>query len=169
MARHSSDEAKPSRGSVPKGSHIPGEKLPDLIIQVTRKMIIMGATSSRDWQPIHHDSDWARDQAGLPDIIMNNYTQAGWISQYLTSWTGPDARIGRLSFSMRSPLCPGDEASFSGEVKSRESAGGCDWLGIELVVKVGKRIATTASARLALPGQVEQCSPWTLSGARWQP
>ena len=169
MARQRNDETEPPCFPLSSDSHAPGEKLPDLIIQVTRKMIIMGATSSRDWQPIHHDSDWAREQAGLPDIIMNNYTQAGWISQYLTSWAGPEARIGRLNFSMRSPVCPGDEALFSGEVKSRETTGACDWLGIELLVKVGERIATTASARLALPGEVEPCSPWTLSGARWQP
>ena len=51
-----------------------GMKLPDLLLPVTRKLVSMGAAASRDWQPQHHDPDWAR-KAGLPDIIMNNYTQ----------------------------------------------------------------------------------------------
>lgn len=147
----------------------PGDKLPELPISITRKRVIMGATSSRDWQPIHHDSEWARERAGLPDIIMNNYTQAGWLSQYLTRWGGPQARIARLRFSMRSPLCPGDEALLCAEVDSVTATGDCDWVDITLSIRVGERVATTASARLALPGAEQQRSPWALSGDAWQP
>ena len=66
---------------------------------------VLGATASRDWQPQHHDKD-AAQRAGLTDIIMNNYTQAGLISRYITDWSGPIGRIGRLKFRMRRPICP---------------------------------------------------------------
>lgn len=146
-----------------------GDKLPERLIRITRKMIIMGAASSRDWQPIHHDGEWARERAGLPDIIMNNYTQAGWLSQYLTSWGGPQARIARMGFSMRSPLCPGDDAVLSAEILSVSDAGRIRWVEFSLAIQVGERVATAASAKLALPGNGQACSPWTLSGVLWQP
>ena len=160
---------RPAVGSVDSPCPAAGDKLPGRLIRITRKMIIMGATSSRDWQPIHHDGEWARERAGLPDIIMNNYTQAGWLSQYLTSWGGPQARIARMGFSMRSPLCPGDEAALCAEVVSVTDAGGVRWVELSLAIQVGERVATKASAKLALPGSGQQRSPWVLSGAAWQP
>ena len=92
-----------------------GMKLPDLFLPVTRKLVSMGAAASRDWQPQHHDPDWARE-AGLPDIIMNNYTQAGLISRFVTDWSGPSGRIGRLRFAMRRPLCPVGNLTIRGAV-----------------------------------------------------
>lgn len=156
-------------GSVDSPCPVAGDKLPERLIRITRKMIIMGATSSRDWQPIHHDGEWAREQAGLPDIIMNNYTQAGWLSQYLTSWGGAQARIARMGFSMRSPLCPGDEAVLCAEVVSVTDAGDIRWVELSLAIQVGERVATTASAKLALPVSGQRRSPWELSGAAWRP
>tara|TARA_R110002072_G_scaffold50399_1_gene135804 strand:+ start:636 stop:1142 length:507 start_codon:yes stop_codon:yes gene_type:complete len=160
---------RPAVGSVDRHSLAAGDKLPGRLIRITRKLIIMGATSSRDWQPIHHDAEWARERAGLPDIIMNNYTQAGWLSQYLTSWGGAQARIARMGFSMRSPLCPGDEAVLSAEVVSVTDAGDIRWVELSLAIQVGERVATTASAKLALPGSEQQRSPWELTGAAWRP
>ncbi len=166
----SNEQLEPRAGARSVDSPCPaaGDKLPERPIHITRKMIIMGATSSRDWQPIHHDGEWARERAGLPDIIMNNYTQAGWLSQYLTSWSGPRARIARIKFSMRSPLCPGDHAVLRGEVVSVIDAEDVRWVELSLAIQVGERVATTASAKIALPcGQ--QSSPWQLSGAAWRP
>jgi len=144
------------------------DALPELRITVTKKMIIMGASTSRDWQPIHHDSEYARDHAALPDIIMNNYTQAGWLSHYITAWTGPEARLSRLRFAMRSPLCPGDKAVFTGEVKHRESRDSFVWLTVAVAIHVGERLATQATVCAALPGEKGQ-SPWHCEGANWKP
>lgn len=157
----------PPTASTPRARS--GDELPQRKLKITRKMIIMGATSSRDWQPIHHDSQWAREQAGLPDIIMNNYTQAGWLSQYLTSWGGPQARMARLGFAMRSPLCPGDEAEFSARILNVTDDAGYDRVELELAIAVGERIATTATATLVLPGNGAARSPWELGGPSWQP
>lgn len=147
-----------------------GDELPELKVKVTRKMIIMGATSSRDWQPIHHDKSWATENAGLPDIIMNNYTQAGWISRYVTDWGGPQARLGRLKFSMRHPICPGDEAVFQGKVSTVEkNEEGLLWLSVDVLIKVDERLASKGSVRLAIPINDAVLSPWAYPAARWQP
>ena len=145
------------------------ELLPELKIQLTKRMIIMGAVSSRDWQPIHHDTEYAREQAALPDIIMNNYSQAGWISRYVTDLLGANSRLGRLKFSMLSPLCPGDEAVFSGRVKSCEQSNGMRWVELLINIHVGERLATKAALRVAVAESGDGSSPWQCDPAQWKP
>ncbi|MEI8299683.1 MAG: MaoC/PaaZ C-terminal domain-containing protein [Pseudomonadota bacterium] len=143
--------------------------LPKLCVAVTTKSIVMGATASRDWQPLHHDVVWAQSSGRLPNIIMNNYTQAGLISRYVTDWSGPAGRIGRLQFSMRSPLCPGDEVELSGTIQDIGRERDFIWVGIAIELAVGARIATTATVRLALPAAEEAPSVWHLRGEAWRP
>lgn len=145
------------------------DALPALTVIFTKKMIIMGATSSRDWQPIHHDSEYARNHAALPDIIMNNYTQAGWLSRYVTDWSGPQARLARLKFSMLSPLCPGDKAVFSGVVESRAERAGFLWLDVAVNIHVAERLATKAIIGVAMPAREKGTSPWQCADMDWRP
>ncbi len=145
------------------------DSLPELKIRLTKKMIIMGAVSSRDWQPIHHDTEYAREQAALPGIIMNNYSQAGWISRYVTDSFGAKCRLGRLKFSMLSPLCPGDEAVFSGVVQSCELSNGIRWLELLVNIHVGERLATKAALRVAVAENDDGFSPWQCDQAQWKP
>lgn len=146
-----------------------GLPLPDVVVPVTRKMIIMGATASRDWQPQHHDPEHARN-AGLPDIIMNNYTQAGLISRYVTDWSGPEGRIGRLRFAMRRPICPAADVHFSGMIVDVASHGyPLCWVEVDIELKCQDRVVTTATARLALPREPGAPSPWRCSPADWKP
>lgn len=147
-----------------------GMQLPPMQVPVTPKKIIMGAAASRDWQPQHHDMAWAQQSAGLPNIIMNNYTQAGWISRYVTDWCGAEGRIGRLRFAMRQPICPGDELVFSGTIKTMEPSGQAFfWLEIAVEIRVGERTATTATVRLALPASKAAPSVWRCAATAWKP
>lgn len=147
-----------------------GTQLPPLTVAVTPRMIIMGAATSRDWQPQHHDMAWATGSAGLPNIIMNNYTQAGWICRYITDWCGADGRIGRLRFSMKQPICPGDELLFAGSIKALEPGNDAMfWVEIDVQITAGGQLATTASIRLALPGSKDAPSVWRCPAARWRP
>ena len=147
-----------------------GTRLPLLRIQITAKTIVMGASASRDWQPQHHDAIWARSNANLPAIIMNNYTQAGLISRYVTDWTGPDGRIGRLKFKMRKPICPGDELLFNGSITQvTKTIYRFSWLDLAVDMSVDDVAVTTAQLRLALPTAVNAASPWKCPSAQWVP
>ena len=144
--------------------------LPPLRVSVTAQTIIMGAAASRDWQPQHHDAAWAVQRSNLPGIIMNNYTQAGWVSRYITDWSGPQGRIGRLSLQIKIPICPGDELVFSAAVQSVEEAQpDIRWLAIAVELAVADRVVTTASVRLALPAVPGAASAWQCPPELWQP
>lgn len=146
-----------------------GLRLPPLTLPVTTRLIVMGATASRDWQPQHHDPA-AATAAGLPGIIMNNYTQAGLISRYVTDWTGPRGRIGRLRFSMKRPLCPGADAVLQGVVVDLIPQGaGLLWAEIDIEIAANGSVATSASVRVALPPEPGSPSPWQCPPADWTP
>ncbi|MBM7422959.1 MaoC/PaaZ C-terminal domain-containing protein [Spongiibacter marinus] len=141
-----------------------GDRLPELQVEVTAKTIIMGATGSRDWQPIHHDRDYARSQAGLPDIIMNNYTQAGWLSRYVSDWAGSEARVSRLRFAMKKPICPGGKMVFRGRVKGLTEQAGCIWFDLAITISVAAEVVTESAVQVVIAAEN---SPWSFTDNAW--
>lgn len=146
-----------------------GDALPRLDVKITARIVIMGASSSRDWQPQHHDHDWAVNRAGTRDIFLNTPNQGGWIERYLTDWTGPLGRLGKMRFRMRKSICTGDDLSFTGVVRSVSTDGaGCTWADVDVSLMVGEDRATECVARIAVPS-VDSDNPWKRSGASWTP
>ena len=127
-----------------------GEKLPELRISITAQQIISGAAATRDWQPIHHDHEIAT-KSGLRGIILNAPSQAGWISKYITDWTGPYAQIKRLSFKMKDSICPQDEMNLTGEIIGKQVNGDSALITANITVAVGEKIKTTAEIRFNVP------------------
>jgi acyl dehydratase len=146
-----------------------GDVLPTLDLNVTARTVVMGASSSRDWQPQHHDHAWAIDRAGTRDIFLNTPNQAGWIERYLTDWTGPHGRLGRLRFRMRRPVFPGETLVFSGTVTAASvDDQSCAWVEAEIRLTVGSEVATEAFARIAVPRDIDD-NPWARAGEDWRP
>jgi hypothetical protein len=147
----------------------PGDRLPRLEVDVTARTVIMGASSSRDWQPQHHDTHWATVRAGTRDIFLNTPNQAGWIERYLTDWTGPRGRLGKLRFRMRSSICVGDRLAFDGVVRALTTDDrGCVWADVDVTLSVGDERATQCIARVALPTGSGD-NPWARMGDAWTP
>lgn len=140
-----------------------GEKLPALEVRITARTVVMGASASRDWQPQHHDHAWAVERAGTRDIFLNTPTQAGWIERYLTDWTGPYGRLGRLGFRMRRPVFPGETLVFTGVVREVSDDG---WVDVDVELSVGGERATECSARIAIPAHLGD-NPWRRTD--WRP
>jgi hypothetical protein len=147
----------------------PGDRLPRLEVDVTARMVIMGASSSRDWQPQHHDHDWAVNRAGTRDIFLNTPNQAGWIERYVTDWTGPRGRLGKLRFRMRRSICTGDRLAFDGVVRTvTPDDAGNRWADVDVTLSVGEERATECVVRVALP-EHENDNPWSRAGDAWTP
>ena len=147
----------------------PGERLPELAYDVTATTVVLGALASRDWRPMHHDRDFAQKRNGVRDIFLNTPNQALWFERYLTDWTGPHGRLGRMRFRMRDSVFPGDRMVFRGVVQKVETdAAGCAWVELELTLQVGEQTMTECSARVALPAR-EGDNPWTRRGDAWRP
>ena len=87
----------------------PGDTLPELRYDVSATTVVLGALAARDWRPMHHDHDFAVNRNGTQDIFLNTPNQAAWFERYLTDWTGPYGRLGRVTFRMLGSVFPGGE------------------------------------------------------------
>lgn len=146
-----------------------GEQLPELGYDVSATTIILGALAARDWRPMHHDRDFAQQRNGVRDIFMNTPNLAAWFERYVTDWSGPKGRLGRMKFRMRDSIFPGDRMVFAGTVESVDTdATGCAWASLAVRVSVGERVCTSCEVRVALPVNADD-NPWSRSGENWKP
>jgi hypothetical protein len=146
-----------------------GQNLPELAKDVTATTVVLGALASRDWRPMHHDKDFAVERNGLRNIFLNTPNQAAWFERYLTDWTGPLGRLGRMKFRMKDSVFPSDRMVFNGVVEQVETDDtGCSWVEVAVVLSVGGKTLTECSARIALPA-AEGDNPWKRKGERWKP
>ena len=146
-----------------------GSAVPPLRYEVTATTVVLGALASRDWRPMHHDHAFAVERNGLKDIFLNTPNQAAWFERYLTDWTGPTGRLGRMTFRMRGSVFPGDTMVFGGTVSaSSVDAVGCGWLELALDLRVAGEVKTSCTARIAVPTSSDD-NPWTRRAERWIP
>lgn len=146
-----------------------GDELPELAYDVTATTVVLGALASRDWRPMHHDYDFAVNRNGVKNIFLNTPNQALWFERYVTDWTGPRGRLGRVKFRMMDSVFPGDRMVLRGKVTGLESdATGCCWASLDVKLMVGEKTMTTCAARVALPAHPDD-NPWSRRDADWRP
>ncbi|HTZ07883.1 MAG TPA: hypothetical protein VMB72_02355 [Acidimicrobiales bacterium] len=148
---------------------VEGDRLPTLRHAVTASTVVLGALATRDWRPMHHDKDFAVERNGTRDIFLNTPNQAAWFERYITDWTGPLGRLGRVTFRMRDSVFPGDVMALDGAVSEVSvDDTGCGWIGLDLTLSVDGDTKSTASARVAVPVDDDD-NPWDRRGERWRP
>jgi hydroxyacyl-ACP dehydratase HTD2-like protein with hotdog domain len=146
-----------------------GDALPDLSHDVTATTIVLGALAARDWRPMHHDHDFAVNRNGVQDIFLNPPNQAAWFERYLTDWTGPRGRLGRMTFRMLGSVFPDDTMVLRGTVEGTETDDrGVAWATVAVTLSVDDDVKTTCTARVAIPTDAAD-NPWARKGDDWRP
>jgi acyl dehydratase len=146
-----------------------GDELPRLSYDVDSTTIVLGALATRDWRPMHHDYHFAVERNGVKDIFMNAPNQAAWFERYVTDWTGPRGRLGRVTFRMKGSVFPGDTMVLTGTVTSTSvDDAGCGWAELDVALAVDGETKTTCAVRVAIP-IAEDDNPWARRGDRWTP
>jgi acyl dehydratase len=162
--RHSRPVARPMLGEISAR-----DVLPTLTHDVTATTVVLGALATRDWRPMHHDRDFAIERNGARDIFLNTPNQQAWFERFVTDWTGPLGRPGRVHFRMRDSVYPGERMALTGTVTATEiDATGCGWAIVAVEVGADDRLCTTATVRIAVPTSPDD-NPWRRSGDRWVP
>lgn len=147
----------------------PGDVLPELRYDVTATTVVLGALASRDTRPMHHDYDFAVNRNGTQDIFLNTPNQAAWFERYLTDWSGPLGRLGRMKFHMLGSVFPGDTMVLSATVEHVETDdAGCGWATLLVRLSVRDELKTDCTARIALPVHAGD-NPWARRGDQWIP
>lgn len=146
-----------------------GDALPTLTEDVTPTTVVLGALASRDWRPMHHDHQFAVERNGMRDVFLSTPNQAAWFERFLTDWSGPRGRLGRMKFRMKDSVFAGDTMIMEGVVRGTETDDtGTGWAEVEVTMRVGDRVSTVCTARIALPVNPDD-NPWDRRAERWQP
>jgi acyl dehydratase len=146
-----------------------GQALPELRHEVTATTVVLGALAARDWRPMHHDHSFAVHRNGLRNIFLSTPNQAAWLERYLTDWTGPKGRLGRLQFRMKASVFAGDTMVIAGTVRAVEvDDQGCGWATVDVTMTVDGTVCTECRAKVALPRSAAD-NPWQRRGDQWRP
>jgi len=146
-----------------------GDVLPELAYDVTATTVVLGALATRDWRPMHHDHDFAVNRNGTQDIFLNTPNQAAWFERYVTDWTGPKGRLGRMKFRMKGSVFPKDRMVFTATITDvGTDDAGCGWASLLVTLAVDGDTKTDCSVRVALPVASDD-NPWSRRGDQWIP
>ena len=102
-------------------------------------------------------------------IFLNTPNQAAWFERYVTDWTGPTGRLGRMQFRMKGSVYPGDHMVLSATVEDvTMDAANCGWASLLVTLAVDGETKTDCSVRVALPTSADD-NPWARRGDQWLP
>ena len=107
---------------------------------VTRTDLVRYAGASGDFNPLHHDPDFAR-AAGLPDVMAHGMYSAGLVASQVERRFGA---MTRYAVRFRAPVWVGDRLVLS-----------CDHIdgaNLNLTLRRGEDVVLSASVRLAVIG-----------------
>ena len=130
-----------------------GEALPELVVPLTRTLIVSTALASRDYQDVHHDAELAV-QRGSKDIFMNILSTNGLVGRYVTDWAGPGAVLTDVNIRLGAPNYPDDTMTLTGSVTSKDEGADADGKGaVEVTLRGANGLGNhvTGTVRLLLP------------------
>lgn len=110
---------------------------------ISRHTIALYAAGSSDLNPIHTDIDFARNRAGLPDVIVHGMFVMGYLAKFGTEHT-PMATVRRIKTKFAALTNVGDDLACQGRVTNRQSRDGSTILtcAIEATRQDGVVVAT---------------------------
>jgi len=99
---------------------------------ITRTDIVKYAGAGGDFNPIHHDEEFAKS-AGLPSIFSMGMYQGGLCSRLATEWLGL-ANLREFGIRFRSQVWPGETLKIQGTIIRKFEEAGEKRVEAELVV-----------------------------------
>lgn len=129
-----------------------GQEIPAVSLPLTLQRLVMAAGSNRDFMPLHHNRDVARD-AGAEDVFANTFFIQGLFVRTLREWIGLRGRIKRIAFQMRGFNCVGETLTCRGRVTGLRREGGENLVDLEIWHETGKGVTTPGTAVVALPSR----------------
>jgi len=100
---------------------------------LTRTDFVRYQGASGDFNPIHHDEEFAR-AAGFPTVFSVGMLQAGILGAYVTDWLGAE-NVRRFGVQFREQVWPGDVLTCRATVVERYAHEGEECVDLELEVE----------------------------------
>ena len=101
-----------------------GEQLPEVALPLTVYRLVMAAGSNRDFNSIHHNSEYARSTGAEEMYANTSFLMSAW-ERAVRDWMGPVGRIrGIRGFRMKAFSYVGDTVRVLAEVASTREEDG---------------------------------------------
>ena len=130
-----------------------GQAVPPFVVEkLTRTDLVRYAGASGDFNPIHHDEEFARI-AGNPTVFGHGMLTAGLVARCITDFVGVE-NLRRYKVRFATRVWPGDTITCTGKVTRAYEADGEKRIDGEVVALNQKgEAAVTGSFSAALPGR----------------
>jgi acyl dehydratase len=130
-----------------------GQAIPPFVVEkLTRTDLVKYAGASGDFNPIHHDEDFAK-AAGNPTVFGHGMLTAGFVARCITDFVGVE-NLRRYKVRFATRVWPGDTITCSGKVTRRYEEGGEHRIDGEVVATNQKgETAVAGSFTAAVPGR----------------
>ena len=130
-----------------------GQVLPPFVVEkLSRTDLVRYAGASGDFNPIHHDEEFAK-MAGNPTVFGHGMLTAGFVAKCLTDVVGVE-NLRRYKVRFATRVWPGDTITCTGRVVKRYEADGEQRVDGEVVATTQKgETAVTGTFTAALPGR----------------
>jgi len=116
--------------------------------------LVRFAGASGDYALIHHDREYARDVAGMPDIILHGQAKLAFLTHLVTDWIGLGGEIRKLGAQYRGIDIVGDTVVTKGKVTRKYTADGEDRVELEVWNENERAgVTTSGTAVVALPSR----------------
>jgi acyl dehydratase len=116
----------------------------------TRTDIVRYQGASGDFNPIHHDDEFAQS-AGYPNAFSVGMLQAGILATFATDWLGPK-HVRKFGVQFREQVWPGDTIVCRGAVTDRREVDGERLVDLELTaLRLGGGTALKGWATFVVP------------------
>ena len=133
----------------------PGQKLPELLKEVSIQQMAMYAATGWDFQPIHYDSGTAQNQ-GFRAAVAAGPMVTNFLAQMLTEWIGINGFLKKIACSYRGNVFPDDKLTCQGQVTNKYSEGKINLVECEVWAENqdGEKVVR-GTATVELPGKAE--------------
>ena len=98
-----------------------GDELPKMKKQASEAELFLYSAASFNPHRIHYDRAYANFE-GHADLVVHGPLQGSWLTQFVTDWAGPRARLLSIEWQNRASAFVGDELIFAGTVTAIDQA-----------------------------------------------
>ncbi|MBB3602400.1 hydroxyacyl-ACP dehydratase HTD2-like protein with hotdog domain [Mycolicibacterium sp. BK556] len=129
----------------------PGDELPELTVTVDETQMFFFSAATYNGHRIHYDKDYARDDEGYDDVLVQGPLQAALLARAITDWIGGRGRLVDFSVQNRGVAFPGQQLTFGGTVTGKRVAGSRGLVDLDIAGRRESDILMPGTATVELP------------------
>ena len=131
----------------------PGDQLARSSLKLTLRRSVQAVAGTRDYYPVHHDVEFARE-SGADGLFFNTMFLQAFVGRAVCEWFGNDAFLRRLEIAMRGSNYVGRTLTAEGTVTAASESNGCKLIDAEAILATEDGPTTDVKLSVQLPQPV---------------